>query len=143
MSSAAVASNKKTYNVAVVGATGAVGLEMIRMLEDRKFPVKSLRLFASHRSAGKSLQYQNKPISIEVLDSQSIPNLDIAVFSAGATISKEFAPLFAANGAFVVDNSSAWRMHKDIPLVVPEVNPHQLTKDKKIIANPNCSTIQM
>lgn len=143
MSPAAVASQNKTYTVAVVGATGAVGLEMIRMLEKRRFPVKELHLFASERSAGKSLGYANSEIRVQKLDSQSIPSLDIAIFSAGATISKEFAPLFAAKGAFVIDNSSAWRMENEIPLVVPEVNPHRLAKDKKIIANPNCSTIQM
>jgi aspartate-semialdehyde dehydrogenase len=143
MSSAAVASNKKTYNVAVVGATGAVGMEMIRMLENRKFPINHLHLFASERSAGKSLRYENQPISVKKLDIQYIPSIDVAIFSAGATISKQFAPLFAAKGAYVIDNSSAWRMEPEIPLVVPEVNPHQLSKDKKIIANPNCSTIQM
>ncbi len=134
---------KKTYNVGVVGATGAVGLEMIRMLETRKFPIKNLRLLASARSSGKTLQFQGRPVSVETLDNQSISGLDIAIFSAGATISKEFAPLFAKNGTFVIDNSSAWRMDAAIPLVVPEVNPHALSKDKKIIANPNCSTIQM
>jgi aspartate-semialdehyde dehydrogenase len=139
----AVAANKKTYDVAVVGASGAVGLEMIRMLENRKFPIKNLRLFASERSAGKSLQYQNSRIPIEILDSQLIPHVDVAIFSAGATVSKQFAPLFASKGAFVIDNSSAWRMDEDVPLIVPEVNSHQLSKDKKIIANPNCSTIQM
>jgi len=143
MSSTAVASNKKTYNVGVVGATGAVGMEMIRMLEHRKFPIKELHLFASERSAGKSLPFSNQAISIKKLDNQSIPSIDVAIFSAGATISKQFAPLFAAKGAFVIDNSSAWRMETEIPLVVPEVNPHHLSKDKKIIANPNCSTIQM
>lgn len=134
---------KKTYNVAVVGATGAVGQEMIRMLQDRKFPIKSLRLFASERSAGKSLTFKGKKIKVEALKADLVKNIDVAVFSAGATISKEFAPLFAERGIFVIDNSSAWRMDPEIPLVVPEVNPHVLTKDKKIIANPNCSTIQM
>jgi aspartate-semialdehyde dehydrogenase len=143
MSSVAVASNQKTYSVAVVGATGAVGMEMIRMLENRHFPIKELQLFASERSAGKALQYLGKSVSVKNLDSQSIPSVDVAIFSAGATISKQFAPLFAAKGAFVIDNSSAWRSEPDIPLVVPEVNPHILQKEKKIIANPNCSTIQM
>lgn len=134
---------KKTFNVAVVGATGAVGMEMIRMLEDRKFPVKDIRLFASERSQGKSLSFNNKPVKVEPLKPDLIKNIDIAIFSAGATISKEFAPLFAERGIFVIDNSSAWRMDPSIPLVVPEVNPHILSKEKKIIANPNCSTIQM
>lgn len=133
----------KTFNVAVVGATGAVGLEMIRMLEDRKFPVKDIRLFASERSSGKSLLFNKKSVQVEPLRSDLVKNIDIAIFSAGATISKEFAPVFAERGIFVIDNSSAWRMDPHIPLVVPEVNPHVLNKDKKIIANPNCSTIQM
>ncbi len=136
-------SERKTYSVAVVGATGAVGLEMIRMLEDRKFPVKELRLFASERSSGKSLTFKGRPVNVQTIDDQSISGLDIAIFSAGATVSKEVAPLFAKKGVFVIDNSSAWRMDPEIPLVVPEVNPHVLSKDKKIIANPNCSTIQM
>jgi aspartate-semialdehyde dehydrogenase len=127
--------------VAVVGATGAVGMEMIRMLENRKFPVKTLRLFASERSSGKSMSFNQKQVSVETLRSEAISNIDIAVFSAGATISKEFAPIFAEKGIFVIDNSSAWRMDASIPLVVPEVNPGALAKDKKIIANPNCSTI--
>ena len=134
---------KKTYNVAVVGATGAVGMEMVRMLQDRRFPVKSLRLFASERSAGKSLKFNDKAISVETLQPEAISNIDVAIFSAGATISKKYAPLFAEKGIFVIDNSSAWRMESEVPLVVPEVNPHVLTKDRKIIANPNCSTIQM
>ena len=133
----------KTYNIAVVGATGAVGMEMVRMLENRKFPIKDLQLFASERSAGKLLKYANQSIPVKKLDNQLIPSVDVAIFSAGATISKQFAPLFAAKGAFVIDNSSAWRMETEIPLIVPEVNPHQLLKDKKIIANPNCSTIQL
>lgn len=134
---------KKTFNVAVVGATGAVGQEMIRMLEDRKFPVENIRLFASERSQGKEMLFRSKNVKVEPLKADLIKNIDIAVFSAGATISKEFAPLFAERGIFVIDNSSAWRMDPAIPLVVPEVNPHVLNKNTKIIANPNCSTIQM
>jgi len=133
----------KKYKVAVVGATGAVGEEMLKMLESRAFPVDSLKLLASERSVGKTLKYKGKDVAVEKLTPESAKNLDIALFSAGATISKEFAPIFASNGCFVVDNSSAWRMDKEVPLVVPEVNPHHLSKDKKIIANPNCSTIQM
>lgn len=133
----------KTFNVAVVGATGAVGLEMIRMLEERNFPVKSLRLLASERSKGRMIEFKGKPVHVELLDNQSVSGLDIAIFSAGAGVSREFAPLFAEKGAFVIDNSSAWRMDPAVPLVVPEVNPQDLSKDRKIIANPNCSTIQM
>lgn len=139
----ALGAQKKTFNVAVVGATGAVGLEMVQMLERRKFPVKSLRLFASERSAGKSLSYNNQPVSVEALKADAIKDIDIALFSAGATISREFAPLFADKGIFVIDNSSAWRMEPNIPLTVPEVNPDSVRADTKIIANPNCSTIQM
>src|SRR5882672_2150525 len=106
---------KKTFNVAVVGATGAVGLEMIRMLEDRKFPIKSLRLLASERSSGRNLKFKGADVKVELLDSESISGLDIAIFSAGAAVSKEFAPLFAKKGTFVIDNSSAWRMDPEIP----------------------------
>lgn len=141
--SVSTASQKKTYNVAVVGATGAVGMEMVRMLQDRKFPVKNLRLFASDRSSGKSLNFNGKNVNVEVLKPEAISDLDVAIFSAGAAISKTYAPLFEKKGVFVIDNSSAWRMNPEIPLVIPEINPHVLSKDKKIIANPNCSTIQM
>ncbi|OGS18340.1 MAG: aspartate-semialdehyde dehydrogenase [Elusimicrobia bacterium RIFOXYA2_FULL_50_26] len=133
----------KAYNVAVAGATGAVGQEMIKMLEDRKFPVKSLRLLASERSEGKSLSFRGEQIKVEKLTPSSAKGLDVALFSAGAGISREYAPIFANEGCFVIDNSSAWRMDADVPLVVPEVNAHALARDKKIIANPNCSTIQM
>jgi aspartate-semialdehyde dehydrogenase len=138
-----VAEKTKTYNVAVVGATGAVGLEMIRMLESRHFPVSQLRLLASERSLGKLLSFKGKDVAVEALRSEAIQNLDIAIFSAGAAVSREYAPRFAQKGVFVIDNSSAWRMEPEIPLVVPEVNPQDLARDKKIIANPNCSTIQM
>lgn len=133
----------KKYNVAVVGATGAVGREMIKMLEDRNFPVNSVRFLASERSAGKKLSFKGKAVEVEQLKPESAKGLDIALFSAGASISKEYSPIFAKSGCFVVDNSSAWRMEPEIPLVVPEVNEHVLSADKKIIANPNCSTIQM
>lgn len=145
----------KKYNVGVVGATGLVGREMVRMLEKRNFPVANLRLFASERSRGKTLKFRSKEILVEELTPSSFkvspsseksslsPRLDIALFSAGAFISKEYAPLAAQEGVFVIDNSSAWRMDPEVPLVVPEINPHTLSKDKKIIANPNCSTIQM
>jgi aspartate-semialdehyde dehydrogenase len=133
----------RKYKVAVVGATGAVGLEMIKMLESRNFPIENIKLLASERSTGKKLKYKNREISVELLTRSSGKNVDIALFSAGASISKEFAPFFVTNECFVIDNSSAWRMDKDVPLVVPEVNPYDLKKEKKLIANPNCSTIQM
>lgn len=133
----------KKYKVAVVGATGAVGNEMIKMLENRNFPVESVKFLASERSVGKKLMFLGQEVEVELLTKDGGKGIDIALFSAGATVSKEFAPSFAADGCFVIDNSSAWRMDKEIPLVVPEVNPHHLSKDKKLIANPNCSTIQM
>jgi aspartate-semialdehyde dehydrogenase len=133
----------RKFKVAVVGATGAVGLEMIKMLESRNFPTESIKFLASERSIGKKLTYNGKEITVELLTKESGKGINITLFSAGKTVSKEFAPSFAADGCFVIDNSSAWRMEKDIPLVVPEVNPHDLKKDKKLIANPNCSTIQM
>ncbi|MDR3244007.1 MAG: aspartate-semialdehyde dehydrogenase [Elusimicrobiota bacterium] len=133
----------RKYKVAVVGATGAVGLEMIKMLENRDFPIESVKFLASERSVGKKLKFKGQDIAVELLTKSSGKGIDIAIYSAGASVSKEFAPSFAADNCFVIDNSSAWRMDKDIPLVVPEVNPQDLSKDKKIIANPNCSTIQM
>jgi len=133
----------KKYKVAVAGATGAVGLEMIKMLESRNFPVEKIKFLASERSVGKKLLYKGKEIKVELLTKDGGRDFDIALFSAGAAVSKEFAPFFAADGCFVIDNSSAWRMDKEIPLVVPEVNPYDLKKEKKLIANPNCSTIQM
>jgi aspartate-semialdehyde dehydrogenase len=133
----------RKFKVVVVGATGAVGLEMIKMLESRNFPTESIKFLASERSTGKKLTYNGKEITVELLTKESGKGIDIALFSAGAAVSKEFAPSFAADGCFVIDNSSAWRMEKDIPLIVPEVNPHHLKKNKKLIANPNCSTIQM
>lgn len=140
----------KKYNVAVVGATGAVGIEMVKMLEKRNFPVGNLMLFASSRTAGKKLSFKGKEIVVEdigkINDSSQLKSkykLDLALFSAGASISKEWAPRFAEQGIYVIDNSSYFRMEKDVPLVVPEVNPDTLSKEKKIIANPNCSTIQM
>ncbi|RLD17397.1 MAG: aspartate-semialdehyde dehydrogenase [Caldiserica bacterium] len=135
----------KKYKVGVVGATGAVGREMIRVLEELNFPVEDLRLFASERSRGKKLLFKDKEIEVEVLEEKILDEFDreIILMSAGASISKEWAKRFTQKRCFVIDNSSAWRMDKDVPLVVPEVNPHTLSKDKKLIANPNCSTIQM
>ncbi|MBF0465751.1 MAG: aspartate-semialdehyde dehydrogenase [Nitrospirae bacterium] len=134
---------KDKYVVAVVGATGAVGNEMIETLQMRNFPVDTLRLFASERSEGGTLKFKDKDITVERLKAGVFKGIDIALFSAGAERSKEFAPDAAAAGCVVVDNSSQWRMDPEVPLVVPEVNPHDLKKHKGIIANPNCSTIQM
>jgi aspartate-semialdehyde dehydrogenase len=134
---------KDTYVVAVVGATGAVGNEMIRTLEERDFPVKNLRLFASERSEGKKLRYRDREVAVEALRENSFEGIDIALFSAGAERSKVWAPVAVRSGCVVVDNSSQWRMNPEVPLVVPEVNPDDLEWHKGIIANPNCSTIQM
>jgi aspartate-semialdehyde dehydrogenase len=135
----------KLYKVAVCGATGAVGNQMIQCLEERDFPVGELRLLASERSKDKKLTYKGEQIPVQVLDNTSFQGIEIALFSAGGSISAEFAPLAAEAGAVVVDNSSAWRMDPMVPLVVPEVNPQAVAgyTNKGIIANPNCSTIQM
>jgi aspartate-semialdehyde dehydrogenase len=135
----------RPFNVAVVGATGAVGNEMIETLEQRKFPVKELKLLASKRSAGTTLTYKGKDITVEVLDENSFKGVEIGLFSAGGSVSEKFAPIAAASGCVVIDNTSAFRMDPDVPLVVPEVNAHAIKdyKKKGIIANPNCSTIQM
>jgi len=134
---------KKKYVVAVVGATGAVGNEMVATLEQRVFPVEKLRLFASERSEGKIIEFGDLEIPVEGLNEKSFQGIDIALFSAGAERSKTWAPVAAGSGCVVVDNSSQWRMDPKVPLVVPEVNPHDLKWHKGIIANPNCSTIQM
>jgi aspartate-semialdehyde dehydrogenase len=132
------------YSVAVVGATGVVGREMVKILEERKFPVKNLFLFASERSEGEEIKFNGEKIRVSALKESNIPKVDIALFSAGSAVSGIFAPLFAANGSVVIDNSSRWRMDDDVPLIVPEVNPHRIKDIKKgIIANPNCSTIQL
>jgi aspartate-semialdehyde dehydrogenase len=135
----------KKYNVAVVGATGAVGNEMVATLEQRKFPVKKLTLLASARSIGKSISYRGEEIPIDELKEDSFKEIDIGLFSPGGAVSTKFAPIAAASGCVVIDNTSAFRMDPDIPLVVPEVNEHAIARYKKrgIIANPNCSTIQM
>lgn len=134
---------KEAYTVAVVGATGAVGTEIIEILAERKFPVGELRLLASARSAGGSVAFHDTDVPIQELTKDSFAGVDIALFSAGADISREFAPIAAKAGAVVIDNSSAWRMDKEVPLVVPEVNKADIARHKGIIANPNCSTIQM
>jgi aspartate-semialdehyde dehydrogenase len=135
----------RSFNVAVVGATGAVGNEMIKVLEQRNFPVKKLTLLASERSLGKELVYQGKSLPVEVLTEKSFAGIDIGLFSAGGSASEKFGPIAAAAGCVVIDNTSAFRMVPDIPLVVPEVNPEAIAlyKNRGIIANPNCSTIQM
>lgn len=135
----------KLWNVAVVGATGAVGAQMIECLEERDFPVGTIKYLASSRSAGEILEFKGKPVVVEVLTHDSFEGVDIALFSAGGDRSKEFCPSAARAGAVCIDNSSAWRMDPDVPLVVPEVNPHAIAlyTKKGIIANPNCSTIQL
>ena len=136
---------QKKYNVAVVGATGLVGTQMIQCLEERNFPIQTIKFLASSRSAGKTLEFKGEKIIVEELKEDSFKGVDIAIFSAGGSPSLYFAPFAAKAGCCVVDNSSAWRMDPDVPLVVPEVNPHAVAQHTKkgIIANPNCSTIQM
>lgn len=135
----------KKFNIAVAGATGAVGNQMISCLEERNFPIKSLKFLASSRSVGRKLKYKGRDIDVEELTESSFKGIDIALFSAGGGTSEKYAPFAANDGCVVVDNSSAWRMDPEVPLVVPEVNPHAVAqyKNKGIIANPNCSTIQM
>ena len=132
------------YNVAVVGATGMVGRKMLQVLAEEKFPIRQLFCFASARSAGKVIDFQGKSVTIEELTETCMvgKDIDIALFSAGGSLSEKFAPIFAKAGIAVVDNSSCWRMDPDVPLVVPEVNPQALENHNGIIANPNCSTIQ-
>ncbi len=134
---------KDKYIVAVVGATGVVGNEMVAILEERNFPIERLRLFASERSEGKTIEFKGKAIPVEILGEKVFKGIDIALFSAGGDRSLHFAPIAVKTGCVVVDNSSAWRMDSGVPLVVPEVNPQDLKWHKGIIANPNCSTIQM
>jgi aspartate-semialdehyde dehydrogenase len=131
------------YTVAVVGATGLVGRKMVQVLEEQSFPVRALRLLASGRSAGKTMMFKDTPVTVQQLTSASFIGVDIALFSAGAAVSKEYAPHAVKAGCLVIDNSSAFRMDQDVPLVVPEVNPGLIVLHKGIIANPNCSTIQM
>lgn len=133
----------KKYNVAVMGATGAVGTCFLKILEERKFPIKNLKLLASEKSKGKKLKFGGKLYPVEVLTHDSFAGIDIVLSSAGASRSLEFLPSAVKAGAVCIDNTSAFRMDKDIPLVVPEVNAHRIKEHKGIIANPNCSTIQM
>jgi len=133
----------KSYNVAVVGATGLVGRKMTQVLEEHNFPVKKLTPLASERSVGKEVPFKGEKVKVQKLTPESFRGIEIALFSAGAAVSREFAPIAAKEGTVVIDNSSAWRMDPSIPLVVPEVNRDDIFKHRGIIANPNCSTIQM
>ncbi len=131
------------FHVALAGATGAVGQEMLSILEERNFPIRSLRLLASSRSVGKTFTFRDEPVPVEELTKKSFRGMDIALFSAGGDRSKEFAPAAVKSGAVVIDNSSAFRMDAKVPLVVPEVNAQDIKSHKGIIANPNCTTIIM
>lgn len=136
--------NMKEYNITIVGATGMVGRKFLQVLEERDLPIGTLRLLASRRSAGKEVEFRGRTYVVEELQPHSFDDgaTDIALFSAGAGVSREYAPIAAAHGALVIDNSSAWRMDSNVPLVVPEVNPEDIAAHNGIIANPNCSTIQ-
>lgn len=134
---------KKAYNVAIVGATGAVGQRIMSILQDKNVPIDELKLLASERSAGKKVFFNDQEITIEVASADSFSGIDIAFFSAGGEISAKLAPEAVKQGAVVIDNTSAYRMDKNVPLVIPEVNSEDLKKHQGIIANPNCSTIQM
>ncbi len=129
--------------IAVVGATGLVGSKMLQVLDEQHVQMDELIVAASERSVGKEITFQGKKHTVVSVDEAIVARPDIAIFSAGATVSRQYAPKFAANGTFVVDNSSAWRMENDVPLVVPEINADTINADTRIIANPNCSTIQM
>jgi aspartate-semialdehyde dehydrogenase len=130
--------------VAIVGATGEVGRTFLKVLEEREFPVDELYLYASEKSEGAELTFRGEKFKVRALNKEtSFKGIDIALFSAGSSISKQYAPRFVRDGAVVIDNSSAWRLDPDVPLVVPEVNPEDVENHKGIIANPNCSTIQM
>ena len=134
---------KEKYDVVVVGATGAVGRRMVATLEERNFPVARLTALASARSVGQTLLFGGQPIDVKELREDSFMGIDIALFSVGSSISKQYAPIAVESGCVVIDNSSAWRMERDVPLIVPEVNPSALREKCGIIANPSCSTIQM
>jgi len=131
---------KKEYHIAVVGATGAVGAELLRVLERRNFPVSDLHALASARSAGKEVQFSSKPIMVEELGENSFDNIDIAFFSAGGETSRKFVPIARKGGAVVIDNSSVFRMDSDVPLVIPEINGEDVKQHRGLIANPNCTT---
>ncbi|HYL01726.1 MAG TPA: aspartate-semialdehyde dehydrogenase [Steroidobacteraceae bacterium] len=135
------AAGGKAPVVAIVGATGAVGVEMIGCLERRRFPLRELRLLASARSAGRTLEFRGAPLTVRELTEASFAGVDLALFSAGSSVSRKFAPLAVRAGAIVIDNSSAFRMDPAVPLVVPEINPQALREHRGIIANPNCTAI--
>ena len=134
---------RDSYRVAIVGATGAVGNTMINLLEERGFPVASLKLLASHRSAGEILDFKDQPIIVEELTHDSFDDVDLVLASAGASVSREFMPTAVKKGCLVIDNTSAFRMDPNTPLIIPEVNIHAALRHQGLIANPNCSTIQM
>ncbi|HMM14960.1 MAG TPA: aspartate-semialdehyde dehydrogenase [Parvibaculum sp.] len=134
-----MASNLSSPLVAVVGATGAVGVEMIRCLEERNFPLSGLRLLASPRSAGRKMKFRGEEVAVEALTEESFKGVGIALFSASGSVSRQFAPVVVREGGVVVDNSSAFRMNDDTPLVVPEINGGEIARHKGIIANPNCA----
>jgi aspartate-semialdehyde dehydrogenase len=131
---------KKEYHIAIAGATGAVGAELLRVLERRNFPVANIRALASGRSAGKSVSFRNESIRVEELRADSFSQIDIAFFSAGGERSREFVPLARDAGAIVIDNSSTFRMDPDVPLVIPEINPQDVKRHRGVISNPNCTT---
>lgn len=130
----------RKYHVAIVGATGAVGIELLRVMERRNFPVADLRLLASPRSAGRELEFRGTKFAVEALSRDSFTGIDLAFFSAGASTAKQLAPVARRAGALVIDNSSAFRMDDDVPLIIPEVNPEDLRTHRGLIANPNCTT---
>ena len=132
-----------SLRVAVVGATGAVGSTMLQVMQERSFPAAEVVAFASARSAGKTLDYAGRSLEVRALDEDALQGFDVALFSAGGSVSREWAPRFADAGCVVVDNSSAWRMGERVPLVVAEINAHELDRHEGIVANPNCSTMQM
>lgn len=130
-------------NIAIVGATGMVGRTFLKVLEERNFPINNLYLFSSKKSAGSEVEFRGEKYIVEELNENSFDkDIQIALFSAGGSVSTKYAPIAASKGVIVVDNSSAWRMDENVPLVVPEVNPEAIKEHKGIIANPNCSTIQ-
>ena len=131
------------FNVAILGATGAVGDELLAVLIERNFPIKTLRLFSSHRSAGTVVSWRDHSLRVEDIAEADLTGIEVAFFSAGGATSKKYAGLFLQAGAVVIDNTSAFRMEPAVPLVVPEVNPHALAEHRGVIANPNCSTIQL
>ncbi len=131
---------KKTYHVAIVGASGAVGREMLDVLTRRQFPVRKLRALGSERSAGKTVDFQGEPVPIELLTEKSFADVDVALFSAGASVSRQFGPVAVRAGAVVIDNSSAFRLDEDVPLVIPEINGGDMANHRGTIANPNCTT---